>query len=103
MGATPAQGDCILFKENIKATTFKRQYDFAVQIDPPTHDENDFPNQLCTTACPLADGMIYTSSYGEAFKMDCGKRHGTKYLTTAKADNFQDCKIYDLSFHNIFS
>lgn len=91
-GSISPQGDCIQYGESLEATTKNEQYDFAVQVDPPTHEEDDFPNQLCTTECPFADGMTYTSSYGESFKMDCGKRHGTKLLTTTKADNFQDCK-----------
>ena len=60
-------------------------------IDPPTHDEKDFPNQLCTTVCPAADGMTYTTSYAETFKMDCGKRHGTTILSWGYADNFEQC------------
>ena len=96
--ASPAQGDCILYRENLSATNPNAQYDFAVQVDPPTHEEDDYPSHLCTTACPFADGMFYSSSYGENFKMDCGKRHGTKYLTTAQADNFRDCESSYIPF-----
>ena len=36
--------------------------------------------------------MIYASSYGETFKMDCGKRHGTTVLSMSYTDTFQDCR-----------
>lgn len=92
-GASPPQGDCVLLQVNLSSTTPNAQYDFALQIDPPTHDEPDSLSQLCSTTCPFADGMPYASSYGETFIMDCGKRHGTKYLSFLDADSLQDCKL----------
>jgi len=35
--------------------------------------------------------MTYNSKFGEAFKMDCGKRHGTKYFGIAQAASFKEC------------
>ena len=38
--------------------------------------------------------MIYTSSYGETFKMDCGKRHGTTTLSMGYTETFTDCRHF---------
>ncbi|MCJ1290265.1 hypothetical protein MMC34_001801 [Xylographa carneopallida] len=35
--------------------------------------------------------MTYTTPYGEAFKMDCGKRHGTQILSWMIANNLKEC------------
>ena len=109
MGASPlASVSSTQRKENLKANVamtsmIMRKFQIVAQIlklkkhssryaiDPPEHDEKDFPNQLCTTVCPAADGMTYTTSYAETFKMDCGKRHGTTILSWGYADNFEQC------------
>ncbi|OBT47696.1 hypothetical protein VE00_02222 [Pseudogymnoascus sp. WSF 3629] len=87
--ATP--GECVLLKEGTDSTTPNAEYDVAIQVDPPFIEGDDYPNQLCTTTCPFADGVTYTSSHGESFKMDCGKRHGTRYFTVSSAENLQEC------------
>jgi len=41
--------------------------------------------------------MTYNSKFGEAFKMDCGKRHGTKYMGVGQAKSFKDCMVNRIS------
>ncbi|KAI4149444.1 MAG: hypothetical protein LQ341_001314 [Variospora aurantia] len=86
-------GQCKLYSEEGESNDIcgNDQHDYAYIIDPPTVDEKDFPNQLCTTVCPAADGMTFTTSYGETFRMDCGKRHGTTVLAWEFADSLEQC------------
>lgn len=90
-------GTCQLFKESLEAKTKDEEADYAVQVDPPTHEEQDAPSMLCSTECPFADGMVYASSYGETFMMDCGRRHGTKVIDTKTAETFEDCQYLALA------
>lgn len=60
-------------------------------IDPPTIEDTDFTNEVCTTVCPNADGMTHTTAHGETFKMDCGKRHGTMAFEWSYAEDFLQC------------
>ncbi len=48
-------------------------------------------NVHCSTDCPAADGMTYTTSYAETFRMDCGKRHGTTVLSWSYVSSFKEC------------
>ncbi|MCJ1404873.1 hypothetical protein MMC11_008099 [Xylographa trunciseda] len=90
IGSAEIQGECSLFGEGDAATQSNEQHDFAYAIDPPAQDVADFPNQLCTTACPFSDGMTYASEYGENFKMDCGKRHGGTILSMGYTDTLTE-------------
>jgi hypothetical protein len=64
----------------------------AYTIPPPaTVQDKPYPYTLCTTACPVSDGMIFTSDSGENFKMSCAKRHGTAVLWNESTPTFDDC------------
>ncbi|KAF2673626.1 hypothetical protein BT63DRAFT_451683 [Microthyrium microscopicum] len=96
IGVVPKNaGNCVLFNKNTKESPKEDpECNTAVLVDPPPVEgigAEDMPNVLCTTKCPYADGMSYASSYGETFRMDCYKRHGTKVIQATNANSFQDC------------
>lgn len=82
---------CSLMSTNQPGDTPCENHDYAFLIDPPTEPQEPEKRTLCSTDCPSADHMQYTSQYGETFKMNCGKRHGTAYLDTIQKDTLKDC------------
>ncbi|KFY41684.1 hypothetical protein V495_04833 [Pseudogymnoascus sp. VKM F-4514 (FW-929)] len=64
---------------------------YAYKIDPPTQPAKDEMLVACSTSCPSANGLRYSSMFGETFRINCGKRHGTEYLKTDKQATLKDC------------
>ncbi|KAH8817375.1 hypothetical protein F5884DRAFT_779178 [Xylogone sp. PMI_703] len=63
----------------------------AYKVDPPTQHAKDENLVVCSTSCPSANGLSYSSIFGETFRITCGKRHGTEYLKIDKQGTLKDC------------
>ncbi|KAK1763282.1 hypothetical protein QBC33DRAFT_518873 [Phialemonium atrogriseum] len=66
-------------------------HSYAFLIDPPPIEALDSATILCSTECPYADGQQFVTSVGEAFRMDCSKRHGTKVIYRDRQDSYKNC------------
>ncbi|KAJ5495105.1 hypothetical protein N7539_000221 [Penicillium diatomitis] len=59
-------------------------------VDPPVVDMPDDNIPKCSTECPGAKHRHYTGPYRQAFKMNCGKRHGTKYISVEEKASLEE-------------
>ncbi|KAL8856238.1 MAG: hypothetical protein Q9178_007155 [Gyalolechia marmorata] len=83
---------CYLMKEAKPGDTKCVAHDFAYSIDPPVFPQaNSADFVLCSTDCPSADGMTYSSRHGETFRMSCGKRHGAVPIFQEAQKSLRDC------------
>ncbi|KAF7716435.1 Uncharacterized protein PECH_003840 [Penicillium ucsense] len=85
-------GNCDMMAEHEgPGDTPCENHHFAYVVDPPVADVPDDNIPKCTTECPGANHRQYTGPYGQAFKMNCGKRHGTKYISVEEKASLEEC------------
>ncbi|TEY57712.1 hypothetical protein BOTCAL_0207g00040 [Botryotinia calthae] len=46
---------------------------------------------MCSTECPYANGQQHVTAVGEAFRMDCGMRHGTAPIYMNRQNTLREC------------
>nr|KMM66552.1 hypothetical protein CPAG_02890 [Coccidioides posadasii RMSCC 3488] len=87
----PIENKCQLWDFGTYSAIGQDSQLYAWVTDPPVQVTPKMSSRLCSTTCPEADGQIYVSKYGETFRMDCEKRHGTQYLDRQSVDSFEEC------------
>ena len=58
----------------------------------------------CSASCPTGNGHSYASTFGETFRLNCGKRYGTTYLKKDQQETLKDCMDSCAAFtpcHNV--
>ncbi|KAI9371383.1 hypothetical protein BJX61DRAFT_543749 [Aspergillus egyptiacus] len=91
--AADVPGTCKLYETGKFETTKcgDDSHDYAYLTPAPAIESPDELTMKCSTECPFAHQQVYDSKGGEAFRMHCGKRHGTKVIHQDTQDSFQDC------------
>ncbi|KAG9233630.1 GLEYA domain-containing protein, partial [Amylocarpus encephaloides] len=89
----PASSLCSLLSSTGAATVSEASpaQNYAYKVDPPTRPAKDENLVVCSTSCPSANGQSYSSVFGETFRINCGKRHGTEYLKIDRQATLKDC------------
>ncbi|KAK2750671.1 hypothetical protein FQN57_002744 [Myotisia sp. PD_48] len=76
--AAAGQPNCVLWAQGGFSSFQDTGAHHAFLVDAPTSDKPDDDIKLCSTECPYSNNQVFTSGFGESFRMVCGKRHGTE-------------------------
>ncbi|KAF7956992.1 hypothetical protein EAE96_004314 [Botrytis aclada] len=66
-------------------------HSYASFIDPPPIESPNSATIMCSTECPYANGQQHVTAVGEAFRMDCGMRHGTAPIYMNRQNTLKEC------------
>lgn len=71
-----------------------------MHVQPPAQQVRKHLTVDCTARANnhLGNGQSYASAFGETFRLNCGKRHGTTNLKSDKQKSLQDCMDSCASF-----
>ncbi|KAJ5553030.1 hypothetical protein N7494_002408 [Penicillium frequentans] len=86
-------GTCKLYETGgfRNETDFDSTHDYAYMTAPPEQESEHSLSVLCSTTCPFADGLPFSSIGGEVFHMTCGARQATKVIYEDVQPTFKDC------------
>ncbi|KAF3922020.1 hypothetical protein ABW20_dc0106004 [Dactylellina cionopaga] len=66
-------------------------HNYAFIVDPPTQAAANDMTIMCSTDCPYANHNTYNTIFGTAFRITCGRRHGTPHILSEGQASFKDC------------